>query len=97
MGLGKECGAVTAGFMVLGLRVQGEKDERDARRRSYGLGKEFIRGFEAKHGTTVCRDLIGVDLGTDAGKERAAEENLFHTLCPGFVKTASEILRDIGE
>jgi hypothetical protein len=81
--------------MVIGLSVQGEKDERDARFKSYGLVKDFVRRFEAKHGTIVCRDLVGVDLGTRAGRERAAKENLFQTLCPDFVKTASEILRDL--
>jgi C_GCAxxG_C_C family probable redox protein len=95
MGLGKECGATTGAFMVIGLSVQGEKDEREARFKSYGLVEEFIRRFEAKHGTIVCKQLIGVDLGTSAGREMATKENLFQTLCPDFVKTASEILRDI--
>ncbi len=95
MGLGKECGAVTGAFMVIGLRVQGEKDERDARFKAYGLVKDFIRRFEARHGTMLCKDLIGVDLGTSDGRERATKENLFQTLCPDFIKTASEILRDM--
>jgi C_GCAxxG_C_C family probable redox protein len=95
MGLGKECGATTGAFMVIGLSVQDEEDERKARFKSYGLVKEFIRRFEAKHGTIVCRQLIGVDLGTSAGREIAAKENLFQTLCPDFLRTASEILCDI--
>jgi C_GCAxxG_C_C family probable redox protein len=97
MGLGMECGAVTGAFMVIGLRVEGEKDERDARFKSYDLVKEFIHRFEARHGTILCRELIGVDLGTPGGRERALKENLFQTLCPDFVRTASEILRDMGE
>jgi C_GCAxxG_C_C family probable redox protein len=96
MGLGKECGALTGGFMVIGLSVQGEKDERDARFKSYCLVKEFIRRFEAKPRSIVCKDLIGLDLGTSAGRERATQENLFQTLCPDFVKTASEILCDMA-
>jgi C_GCAxxG_C_C family probable redox protein len=97
MGLGKECGAVTGAFMVIGLRVQGEKDERDARFKAYDLVKEFIRRFEAKQGTIVCNDLIGVDLGTSKGREMATKGNLFKTLCPNFVQTASEILRDMAK
>jgi C_GCAxxG_C_C family probable redox protein len=95
MGFGKECGAATGAFMVIGLSLQGEKDERDARFKSYDLVKEFVVRFEAKHRTIVCTHLIGADLGTSAGREKARKENLFQTLCPDFVKTASEILRDI--
>jgi C_GCAxxG_C_C family probable redox protein len=95
MGFGKECGAATGAFMVIGLNVQGEKDERDARFKSYDMVKEFVVRFEAKHGTILCKDLIGIDLSTSDGRESARKENLFQTLCPDFVRTASEILRDI--
>ena len=95
MGLGKECGAVTGAFMVIGFKIHGEKDERDARSKSHDLVKEFIRRFEAQHDTIVCKDLIGADLATVSGREKATKENVFQTHCPKFVKTASEILLDI--
>lgn len=97
MGLGKECGALTGAFMVIGLKIRGEKDERDARFKSYDLVKEVIRRFEAQHKTIGCKELLGADLGTTAGREKAAKENLFQTLCPNFVRTAAEILLDIGK
>jgi C_GCAxxG_C_C family probable redox protein len=96
MGLGKECGAVTGAFMVIGLSIRKSQDEKEARFKAYGLVKEFIERFEARHQTILCRDLLGVDVGTREGRERAVKENLFQTLCPDFVKTASEILRDFG-
>jgi C_GCAxxG_C_C family probable redox protein len=95
MGLGKECGAVTGAFMVIGLSIQQEKDEKDARLKAYDLVKEFTKRFEARHRTFLCKDLLGVDVGTSEGRRRAVKENLYQTLCPDFVKTAAEILRDL--
>jgi len=95
MGLGKECGAVTGAFMVIGLSIQHEKDEKDARYKSHGLVREFVKRFEARHETILCKDLLGVDIGTREGREKAVKENLFKTLCPQFVKTAAEILADL--
>ena len=95
MGLGIECGAFTGGLMVIGLMIRGEKDERDARFKSYDLVKQFKNRFEAAHGTILCKDLLGVDVGTREGREKAVKENLYQTLCPDFVKTAGEILKDL--
>jgi len=94
MGLGKECGAVTGAFMVIGLSIQHEKDEKDARYKAYDLVKKFKNRFEARHGTILCKDLLGVDVGTREGREKAVKEKLFQTLCPEFVKTAAELLAD---
>ncbi len=95
MGLGKECGAVTGAFMIIGLSIQEEKDEKAARLKAYDLVKEFIKRFEARHETILCKDLLGVDVGTSEGRGRAVKENLYQTLCPDFVKTAAEILQDL--
>ena len=95
MGLGKECGAVTGAFMVIGLSIRQPKDEKDARFKAYDLVKRFKNRFEARHGTILCKDLLGVDVGTSEGQEKAVKENLYRTLCPDFVKTAAEVLVDL--
>jgi C_GCAxxG_C_C family probable redox protein len=95
MGLGKECGAVTGAFMVIGLSIRQEKDEKDARLKASALVKKLKNRFEARHGTILCKDLLGVDVGTSEGREKAVKENLYQTLCPNFVKTAGEILKDL--
>jgi len=95
MGLGKECGALTGAFMVIGLSVQSEKEEKDARYKSYDLVKELVKRFEARHQTIVCRELLGVDVGTREGRDKAVKENLYQTLCPDYVKTAAELLSDL--
>jgi C_GCAxxG_C_C family probable redox protein len=95
MGMGRECGAVTGAMMILGFKVQEGSTERETRFKVYDLNKELIRRFEQKHGTIICKNLIGVDLGTPEGRHKAIKEDLFRTLCPVFVQDAAQILFDM--
>jgi len=96
MGLGKICGAVSGAFMVLGFKHQNEKDERQARYKTYDLVKEFVKRFEEKHNATNCKELLGgVDPSTEKGRQEAIDRKLFTTVCPEFVKDAAEILDDL--
>lgn len=81
--------------MVLGLQVKEGSTERETRFKVYALNREFVRLFERKHGTIICKDLIGADLGTREGRDKAVKEGLFGTLCPGFVRDAAQILADM--
>jgi len=42
-----------------------------------------------------CRDLIGIDISTKEGLEKARELGIFDTLCVKFVKDAVEIIETI--
>jgi C_GCAxxG_C_C family probable redox protein len=95
MGMGRECGAVTGALMILGLKIQEAPSEKETRFRVYDQVKEFVRLFEEKRGTIICKDLLGVDLGTPEGRDKAIKDNLFRTLCPGFVRDAAQILADM--
>ena len=95
MGMGRECGAVTGALMILGLKVQEASSEKETRYRVYDLVRELVRRFEEKRGTIICEDLLGVDLGTPEGRDKAIKDNLFRTLCPGFVRDAAQILDDM--
>jgi C_GCAxxG_C_C family probable redox protein len=95
MGMGRECGAVTGALMILGFKVQEATSEKETRYRVYDLAREFVRLFEEKRGTILCKDLLGVDLGTPKGRDKAIKDNLFRTLCPGFVRDAAQILADM--
>jgi C_GCAxxG_C_C family probable redox protein len=95
MGMGRECGAVTGAMMILGFKVQDAPSEKETRYRVYDLVKELVRLFEETHGTIICKDLLGVDLSTQEGRDRAIEGNLFRTLCPVFVRDAARILADM--
>jgi len=95
MGMGRECGAVTGAMLVLGFKVQEASTEKETRYRVYDLVRELVRLFEKKHGTIVCKDLLGVDVGTPEGRDKAVKDGLFRTLCPGFVRDAAQILSDM--
>ena len=98
MGTGGICGAVTGAYLVLGLFVGKDEDERRARFKTYGLVAEFTRRFAARRGSILCKSLLdGVDLGTEAGRRTAQEKNLFREVCPGFVREASEILEECAQ
>jgi C_GCAxxG_C_C family probable redox protein len=95
MGMGRECGAVTGAMLILGFKVQEASTEKETRFRVYDLNRELVRRFEQKHGTVTCKDLLGVDVGTPEGREKAVKDNLFRSLCPGFVRDAAQILSDL--
>ena len=90
------CGAVAGALMVIGLKYgQASKTDKAAKERTYALTREFVERFVARHGSIVCRDILGVDIGTDEGYQAAKQGNLIATLCPGFGAAAVEILEQI--
>ncbi len=96
--MGETCGAVTGAFMVIGLKhgkIQADDDE--ARERTYELVQEFSGRFKSGTGSLLCRELLGHDLSTEAGRDAVAEQNLFVTRCPKFVAAATEILQEVLE
>ena len=92
---GDTCGAVTGAVMALGLRHCGVPAEDPlAKQRAYPPVQEFLVRFKARHGSIVCRELLGCDLGTPEGLQSAREQGLFKSRCPAFVRTAAEILEE---
>ncbi len=93
---GEVCGAVTGAIMIIGIKYgMTRKSDDEAREKTYEMVKEFIDKFKAKHGSIVCREILGYDLSTEEGREKAEKENKFKTECPEFVRTAAEILDEI--
>ena len=93
MQMGKTCGVITGAYMVLGLKFGAEtSDKPEGRKDVYNAIVEFTRTFKERNGTTDCRELLGCDISTDEGSETAREQNLFTTVCPRFVREATELL-----
>jgi hypothetical protein len=68
----------------------GEDDEGGGARVAIrALPVDLCRRFETRHGSVVCRELLGCDL------DEARARGLFQSLCPAFVETAARILDDI--
>lgn len=86
MAAGHECGAVTAAYMVLGL-AHGPKE-----RKVFAKIETFNERFKARHKELGCSRLLGVDMGTKEGMREAQRKGLIAARCPGYVKSAAEIL-----
>jgi C_GCAxxG_C_C family probable redox protein len=93
---GEVCGAVTGALMAIGL-VHGNTSARDMRGiiKVQGLTRELIRRFSSLHGSTLCRELLGCDIGTKEGMKEAGKRRLFVTSCPEFVRDVSELLDEM--
>ena len=59
-GMGETCGAVTAAFMLIGLKnssgIIGDKSTRPA---TYQQIRELAEAFESEAGSIICRELKG--------------------------------------
>lgn len=92
---GNVCGAVTGALMVLGLQkgnaTPATKDE------TYRMAEKFVKRFQERHGTVLCRELIGYDVSTPEGLQSAREQKVFSSTCPVFVKDAAELVSEFME
>ena len=90
---GEVCGAVTGALLALGLARGAELPA--GKEEIYRLSQVFMRLFEEKHKTVLCRDLIACDLSTPAGYQYATEKRVFTTICPVLVQDAVEIVQKL--
>ena len=94
--MGETCGVVTGALMAIGLKygkVKAEDDE--ARERTYELAREFVTRFTVRHGSTICRELLGYNLSNAEERKAAHDKGLFDTLCPQLVRDAVEIVEEL--
>ena len=94
MRMGEVCGAVTGAIMALGLASCGDLRNREGREPLYAKLTPFLEEFKARHGTVICKELLGCNPGTPEGGKEATEKRLFRTVCPAFVRTAAELLEE---
>ena len=95
-GTGQTCGAVNGALMVLGLaHATQEPGNGPARQATYTATRTLLGRFRERHGSISCRELLGVDIGTIEGRERAMREGLFATRCPVFVREAAELAAEL--
>ena len=93
--LGETCGAVTGALMVLGLKYGYSTQDKDWKRQTYELVREFTNKFEARNGSILCRKLLGFDGEMPKELKQAIEMNIHQTVCPKFVRDAAEIVSEM--
>jgi C_GCAxxG_C_C family probable redox protein len=93
------CGALTGGFMVIGLKygkviTDGAKYGSNTEQ-TYALVAELAQRFRDQYGTIKCRELTGLDLSDPDQRQRARDEGVFKNDCAGYICRTVEILEDI--
>ncbi len=95
-GLSETCGAVTAAFMIIGLKYgRIHAEDPVTKQRMVDRMKQFIQQFEHRHGALSCKALLGYDISVPEQYDIAEQLGLFQTQCPAYVRTAAEVLEQI--
>lgn len=59
------CGALTGAVMLAGLKnSDGNTDAPATKQDTYKLSKEMVTRFKEKTGSTICKELKGIETGT---------------------------------
>lgn len=86
------CGAVAGAVMAISLKGSSADPENlKPSEKTYALVNKFITLFKERHGSVLCRDLLGCDISHRKVLLDARERNLFYTVCPNFVEDAVNI------
>jgi len=94
--MGETCGAVTGAFMLIGLKYgQTKAGDGNAKDRTYQLVREFVERFKERNRSIVCRELLGVHIGTPEGSQAFKEKGLKNAVCVKVVRDAAEIIGEI--
>lgn len=90
---GGTCGAVTGALMALSMKHgRGDVASVDAKTKTYQLGRAFMDEFRKQHGSCICQELLGMNIGVPENMAKAQAMGLFQTQCYELVKSAAQIL-----
>ena len=89
------CGAVSGAVMAIGL-FYGRSAPDEPFNKSYIPVQKMINTFENKFGSTNCKVLIGLDLGTEEGVKKFLSENKI-VQCKKFTEEATRMAMSIIE
>ncbi len=89
------CGAVSGALMAIGEALWDEADPATSKERCAKMGRGFMASFEARYGSTSCRELTGCDFSTPEGSKAFADRGLHTTLCDGLVRGACEFAENV--
>lgn len=64
-GMEATCGALSGAIMLAGLKnSDGNTEAPSTKQDTYALSREMVKRFQEKTGSTVCKELKGVETGT---------------------------------
>jgi len=84
---GGTCGALSGVVMAVGLMVGRRRaDDLGRKYRVYDLVSRMIGEFEREFGSSLCRDLIGINLRVEEERLRFRSQKVQDKVCSKFVK-----------
>jgi C_GCAxxG_C_C family probable redox protein len=97
--MGEVCGALTGGFMVIGLKYGKINSDGSkygpATETTYALVADLARRFRERNQTMFCKELTGLDLNIPENREYARQNNIFSVRCAGYIQDTVALLEDI--
>lgn len=93
---GELCGTLTGGALTIGL-LHGRDRADEAEKKAAVTAKtaEFVRRFAEVNGAVCCRDLLGVELNTEAGAQAFQDQNMKVKRCSVVMKNAVQVLLEL--
>lgn len=91
------CGAVSAMFMVAGLKYgYANPEDRALKKQHYELIQMLSRRFKDINGSIICRELLGLDIKHDSPTPEPRTAEYYHKRpCVELVKCAAEIIDEV--
>lgn len=90
------CGAVSAMFMIAGLKYGYTSNNDDITKENhYAIVQALGKIFEEQNGSIICRELLELDVKHDVPKPNARTEEYYATRpCEEFVVSAVKIISE---
>ncbi|MCD7710612.1 MAG: C-GCAxxG-C-C family protein [Porphyromonadaceae bacterium] len=88
------CGAVSAAFLLTGLRYPcADPRDREAKSRSYRVVQELAHRFREENGSILCRELLGLE-GQNCSPEPSPRTESYYKRrpCADYVERAARII-----
>jgi C_GCAxxG_C_C family probable redox protein len=94
------CGALTGGFMVIGLkygkyRTEGTRYGNETET-TYKMVSELASKFKDRNRSMICRELIGHDLNDPEQRAEVVKLGLFKTSCGKYIRDSVELLEEMN-
>lgn len=88
------CGAVSAMFMIAGLKHGYTSTDDDlTKEKHYELIQKLAKTFEEKNGSIICRELLGLDIKHDTPKPQKRTTQYYESRpCEELVSCAAQII-----
>lgn len=94
--LRRTCGAVTAMAVLAGLKYSNaEPCDVKTRTLIYEKVREMVKAFEDKNGTSICGDLLGVNVSSDARPDERTAQYYKKRPCVGCVEDCAAIIEKL--